>query len=134
MSVSVPLSGELTHLVTIFRRTDSPNAEAGLKNTDTEICKAWAKHEPTGVMYWNATQVDERANDRFWVRQVQGLTDVRTLCHGVLLKEGGITYRPVRVTDANGAGTWTIIEAAPLGEVALEESSSSTIVRESDLG
>lgn len=134
MSVSIPKAGELTKRVTLFKRTDNPNAEAGLKNTDTVICTVWAKHEPTGVMYWNATQVDERASDRFWVRQTKGRTDVRSICHGVLLKEGGITYRPVRVTDANGAGTWTIIEAAPLGEVALEESSSSTIVKESDLG
>ena len=132
MSVSTPKAGELTKRVTIFKRLDDPNDTSGLKNTDTVICTVWAKHEPTGVMYWGATQIETRASDRFWVRATKGKTDVRTICHGVLLTEGSITYRPVRVTDANGAGTWTIIEAAPLGDVSPESSSTSNIVTESD--
>lgn len=119
MPISVPAAGELKRRITLFRRIDDPaDDEAWAQSADTDIATVWAKHEPTGSVYWGAVQTEDKATDRFWIRAVAGKTDAFSISHGVLIKDvqTGRVYRPVRVTDANGAGLWTIIEACELGE------------------
>ena len=117
MPVSIPYAGELTHRIELIKRVDKPSAlNMGAMQEDSVIWKGWAKKEPTGAAYWLGSQTEDRITHRFWVRNIPGVTDVYSLNHGILIREGKQIFRPKRVTDANDLRKWTLIEAQEVGE------------------
>ena len=48
------------------------------------------------------------------------MTDARSLSRSILIKEGDITYIPIRVTHCNGQNFFTMVEARELGEIQNE--------------
>ena len=115
MSISIPTAGELKHKIELFRRVDVPAQTLGAKAQDTFIWRGWAKIEPTGSAYWFNSQTEDKATHRFWIRSIPGITDSYSITHGVLIRKKRQVFRPLRVTDANGDGKWTVIEAKEVG-------------------
>lgn len=115
MSVSEPLSGELNKRIELFSRVDIPSKELAAVSQDTTICKVWAKIEPTGSAYWLGSQTEQKATHRFWIRTIKGKTEPINIEHGVYVRFKDRAYMPVRVTDCNGRGRFTMIEAQELG-------------------
>lgn len=122
MAVSIPKAGELNKRITLIRRTDNPLNEWEAQQTDEVIATLWAKIEPTGAMYWGTVQVEQKATHRFWIRSIKGKSDDVSINHGVLIKYQDRFYQPTRVTDCNGLGTFTMVEAQELGVVEAENS------------
>ncbi len=120
--ISTPSAGELKHFVKLIKRVDYPLGNDDCQQVDTLIWKGWAKIEPTGSYYWGVVQVENKATHRIWIRAVAGKSDPLSITHGVLLKIKDRFYRPTRVTDANGEGKFTVIEAQELGVVNAENS------------
>lgn len=130
MGVSVPRdAGEMPHRVTILRRIDYPADNMAAVQVD-EVIKANtpAKIEPvSGAEYRDGVQTGAQVNLRIWVRNDPGLTDAHSLQHGVLVREGDVYYRPVRVTQANGAPWFTILEVVELGTNYAEGQQASIV-------
>ena len=126
MSISIPESGELKHQIEIIRRVDYPLANHQAKQIDTVIFTCWSKVEPTGSLYWGTVQIEQKATHRFWFRSVLGKTDALSISHGILIKCDGRFYRPTRVTDANGDGVFTVVEACELGDILPENNKETT--------
>ena len=116
MSISTPTAGELKHKIELFRRVDIPSTTMAAKAQDTFIWRGCAKIEPTGSAYWFNTQTEDKATHRFWIRAIVGITDSYSITHGVLIRKKKQIFRPLRVTDANGDGKWTVIEAKEIGQ------------------
>lgn len=131
MAVSIPESGELKHQIEIIRRIDLPLSHHQVKQLDTLIFSCWAKIEPTGALYWGTVQIEQKATHRFWMRTVAGKTDVLSINHGILIKCEGRFYRPTRVTDANGEGVFTLIEACEMSDMQPENNTTSSMMTES---
>lgn len=115
MPVSEPGAGELNKRIEIFRRVDLPSQEHAAVSEDTTICFVWAKIEPVGSAYWMGSQTEQKTTHRFWVRTIKDKTEPQNLDHGIYFRYKGQIYRPVRVTDCNGRGRFTLIEANELG-------------------
>lgn len=115
MSISTPTAGELKHKIELFRRVDVPASTMAAKAQDTFIWRGYAKIEPTGAAYWFNSQTEDKATHRFWIRSIVGITDSYSITHGVLIRKKQQIFRPLRVTDANGDGKWTVIEAKEIG-------------------
>lgn len=126
MAISIPESGELKHQVEIIKRIDYPLANHQVNQIDTVIFSCWAKIEPTGSLYWGTVQIDQKATHRFWLRSVAGKTDALSITHGILIKCNDRFYRPTRVTDANGDGVFTVIEACELGDIQPENNNTTS--------
>lgn len=124
MSISTPTAGELKHRVTIYRRMDHPVNGHEVVSIDSKICSVFCKIEPMGSMYCNGSQIENKSTHRFWFRTVKGLTDVLGLSRGILIKENNISFIPVRVTDCNGDGFFTLVEAREMGELKAESVNS----------
>ncbi|MDO5352015.1 MAG: head-tail adaptor protein [Succinatimonas sp.] len=125
MSVSIPRAGELTKQVIIFKRVDKPVGNVFSKNNDTKICVVRAKIEPVGgAVYWGSIQTQNTVTHRIWIRSLKNKTDVQAIQHSIYIKYKNITYRPVRVTDANGQSLFTLIEACELGDIPKENTKS----------
>lgn len=120
MSVSIPTAGELRHRVSIYSRIDHPVNGHEVESIDELICTVFCKIEPTGSMYFNNIQTENKTTHRFWFRSVKGMTDARSLSRSILIKEGDITYIPIRITQCNGQNFFTMVEARELGDIQSE--------------
>ena len=133
MSISTPTAGELNKRITLITRHEDPTTLGTAQATDTVIALVWAKIEPTGSYHFDGVQTEERATHRLWVRTRKGVIDYVTIGHGVYIVYGQRMLRPVRVTDANGQGKFTVIEAVELGDYDTV-SSSGIVELEDDFG
>lgn len=126
MAISIPEAGELKHHIDLIRRVDLPLSNHQVQQIDTLIFSCWAKVEPTGALYWGTVQIDQKATHRFWFRSVHRKTDALSITHGILIKCNDRFYRPTRVTDANGDGVFTVIEACELGDIQPENNNTTS--------
>lgn len=121
MALTIPLAGELTRRITLFKRVDLPSAELGAYSSDTVIGSFWAKIEPVGGMYFmQGLQQNQTITHRVWLRWIKGKTDEHSLTHGVMLKCQGIVYEIIRVMDADNTRRFTVLEVQELGENVAE--------------
>lgn len=134
MSISVPFAGELKHRISLFRRVDQPSADYSAQQIDSHIWTGRAKVEPTGSNYRDDAQIDNRPTHRIWIRSISGKTDPFSISHGVIIKFKTQMLQPTRVTDANGQGKWTVIEAMELGSYRTEGNVSSVTLADEVLG
>ena len=132
MSVSIPCAGELNKRVVVFKRIDKHIGDVMSQNIDTIVCIVRAKIEPVGsTLYWGAAQTQNTVTHRIWLRTLKNKTDVFSIQHSTYIKYKNITYRPVRVTDANGLNLYTVIEACEMGNIAPENSAKNSLMSES---
>ena len=135
MAISIPEAGELKHFISLVKRIDYPLKNHEVKQIDYLLFTCWAKIEPTGALYWSSVEVEQKATHRFWFRSVKRKTDSLSISHGVLILCDGRYFRPTRVTDANGEGVFTVVEACELGDIQPEnknlENNTSSMMAES---
>lgn len=117
----MPQSGELKHRIKLIKRIDLPSGPFDAMQDETVLFTCWAKIEPTGSAYWGSVNIEEKATHRFWVRTVKEKTDCYSINQEIVLKHKDSYFKPVRVTDANGQGIFTIIEANEIGNIAPEK-------------
>lgn len=128
MAISIPTAGELNKRVTFVTRYEDPTTLGTAQATDTVIALVWAKIEPVGNYNFGGVQTSEQTTHRLWIRTQKGVLDDVAIGHGVYILYGSRLLRPVRVTDANGQGKFTVIEAVEIGDY--DTVSSSGVVEE----
>lgn len=113
-----PSSGDLRARIRICDWTDEPSVDGDLKEDLQRSVDAWAKPEVVSAqMWWGTAQTGEAVTHRFWLRCVQGKTDVRSLTGRTKIIYNSATFRIRRVTDFEERHVWTIVEAEQLGEI-----------------
>lgn len=114
----LPLAGELNRRVTISGFRTEPVGTNDAKTETPYISEVWGKVEVVGgSTYWGSVQVDSVVTHRIWVRWTKGLTAPADLGHITRLVVGGVEYRVRRVTDANDAHRFTMMEAEEVGSL-----------------
>lgn len=107
--LTLPRIGELNRYVTLRRRSDSPVADVDCEPVYDNVQRRWAKIEPVGTaIYSGSVQVGAAITHRIWVRYLDGLTDA----YEVVFRQS--EYRVRRVTDANYARRFTLLEVEEL--------------------
>lgn len=105
----LPRIGELNRRVTLRRRSDAPVGDVDGESLYDESRQRWAKIEPVGAaVYSGSVQIGEAVTHRIWTRYLDGITDA----HEVVYRTS--VFRVRRVTDANGARRFTVLEVEEL--------------------
>lgn len=107
--LTLPRIGELNRRVSLRRRTDVPVDEVDGESLYDGNRDRWAKIEPVGTaVYSGSAQLGEAITHRIWLRHIEGMTDA----HEVVYRKS--VYRVRRVTDANDARRFTVLEVEEL--------------------
>lgn len=116
MAMREPGAGELDKRVQIRTWLDAPDGGVGMAQQYVTQWECWAKLEPiSGASYWGSRQVNEQVTDMIIVRQVAGKSDPASITGQHVIDYKGQRWACRRVTDINGAGRFTAVEAELLG-------------------
>lgn len=111
MPLTKPGAGELNRLVHLVRHISIPAEESSisggapvLQDLGHEVQTIKGKLEAVGALtYWGAVQVGGSVTHRLYMREIKGVTDVRSLTQVVEMHIDGETYKLVRAQELDGA-------------------------------
>ncbi|VVG70939.1 hypothetical protein PAP18089_01911 [Pandoraea apista] len=107
--LTLPRIGELNRYVDLRRRSDAPVDDIDGESLYDDQRKRWAKIEPVGTaIYSGSAQIGAAITHRIWLRYLDGITDA----YEVAFRKS--VYRVRRVTDANDARRFTLLEVEEL--------------------
>ncbi len=115
--MKLPSIGKLNRRLVIKRRTDEPDGDYDVQATFDPIATVWANIEPVGGgTYYGSKQTDTTVTHRMIVRRWPETTWPSNITGDYQLECDGMSYRPHRISDANGARRFTVIEVEELGQ------------------
>ena len=106
--MKLPEIGQLTSRVRLFEVT-------GI-NDDRELKGSfWSKVEVVGgSTYWDSAAISETVTHRVWLRWMRDKTSAKALGTLSEVECEGVRYRVKRITDANFAKRFTLLEVEEL--------------------
>lgn len=117
----LPRIGELNRRAALFRIKSVPVGEFELDNQREAIGEYWCKVEVVGASaYLESTNTETTLTHRIYLRYVEGVTSPLALQHLTEVDVDGFTYAVRRITDANSARRFTLLDCEQIRAIEPE--------------